>query len=146
MRLRQRIVVDTNVLISRLLVADSVPADAVRRARKNGRLLVSDATMYELAETLNRRKLDRYVTLKDRQHFLRELARIAEFVPIIQIVRECRDPRDDKFLEVALNGRADVIITGDADLLAMSPWRGVAILSPRDYLKTDAGPSSLKPA
>lgn len=135
MRTRQRIVVDTNVLISRLLVADSVPAEAVRWARRNGRLLVSDATMYELAEVLNRRKLDRYVPLKDRQRFLRELARIAEFVPIIQVVRECRDPKDDKFLEVALNGRADVIVTGDADLLALHPWRHVEILSSADYLK-----------
>jgi len=134
MRARQRIVVDTNVLISRFLVADSIPAQAIRLARSNGRLLISDATMYELAEVLNRRKLDAYVTLKDRQRFLREVTRIAEFVPIIQIVRECRDPKDDKFLEVALNGRADVIITGDRDLLALHPWRGVAILAPKDYL------------
>ena len=59
MRTGQRIVVDTNVLVSRLLVADSIPAHAVRLARRNGRMLVSDATMYELAEVLNRRKLDR---------------------------------------------------------------------------------------
>jgi len=135
MRDRQRIVVDTNVLISRLLVADSVPAEAVRLARRNGHLLVSDATMYELAEVLSRRKFDPYVPAKSRQRFLRELAGIAEFVPIIEYVRECRDPRDDKFLEVALNGRADVIITGDRDLLALRPWRGVAILSPADYMK-----------
>lgn len=135
MRARQRIIVDTNVLISRLLVADSVPAHAVRLARRKGQLLVSDATVYELAEVLNRRKLDRYVPLKDRQRFLRELSRIAEFVPIIQIVRECQDPKDDKFLEVALNGRADVIITGDGDLLKMNPWRGIAILPPKRFLK-----------
>ena len=135
MRTRQRIVVDTNILISRLLVAGSPPSDAVRQARRNGRLLVSDATMYELAEVLNRRKLDRYVTLKDRRRFLRELARIAEFVPVIQIVRECRDPKDDKFLEVALNGKADVIITGDSDLLALHPWREISILTAVGYLK-----------
>jgi uncharacterized protein len=52
-------------------------------------------------------------------------------------VRECRDPKDDRFLEVALNGRADVIITGDADLLRMHPWRKIAILSPTVYLKGD---------
>lgn len=135
MRARQRIVVDTNVLISRLLVADSVPAQAVRLARRNGRLLVSDATVYELAEVLNRRKLDRYVPLKDRQRFLRELSRIAEFVPIIQIVRECQDPKDDKFLEVALNGRADVIVTGDEDLLKLNPWREISIVAPAEYLR-----------
>jgi len=136
MRARQRIVIDTNVLVSRLLVAESIPAEAVRLARKKGRLLVSDATVYELAEVLNRKKLDRYVTLKDRHKFLREIARIAEFVPIIRVVKECRDSRDDKFLEVALNGSADVIITGDEDLQEMNPWRGIAILAPARYLST----------
>lgn len=135
MRPRQRIVVDTNVLVSRLLAADSIPGEAVRTARRNGRLLVSDATMLELAEVLSRRKLNRFVTTRDRQHFLRQLSRVAEFVPIIQLVHECRDPKDDMFLEVALNGRADVIITGDADLLGMHPWRGISISSPADYVK-----------
>lgn len=135
MRTRQRIVVDTNVLISRLLAADSVPGQAVRVARREGRLLVSEATMNELVEVLSRTKLDRYISLEDRKQFLRQLARIAEFVPIIQLVRECRDPKDDKFLEVALNGRADLILTGDADLLALHPWRNISVLSPTDYLK-----------
>jgi uncharacterized protein len=58
-----------------------------------------------------------------------------EFVPIIQTVRECRDPDDDKILELALNGRADVIITGDEDLLELHPWREIAILTPVSYLK-----------
>ena len=134
MRTRQRIVVDTNVLISRLLAADSVPSQPVRAARREGRLLVSETTMNELAEVLSREKLDRYISLEDRKQFLRQLARIVEFVPIIQVVRECRDPKDDKFLEVALNGRADLILTGDADLLAMHPWRGIEILSAADCL------------
>lgn len=135
MRPRRRIVIDTNALVSRFLMADSVPAEAVRAARRNGRLLVSDDTMYELAEVLSRRKLNRYVTAEDRRRFLRQLSRIAEFVPIIQVVHECRDPKDDKFLELALNGRAAVIITGDADLRALHSWRDIAILSPADYLK-----------
>ncbi|SRR6266536_941309 len=135
MRTRERVVIDTNVFVSRLLLPESVPAQAVRKARRNGRLLVSDTTMDELADVLARPKLDRYVSLKDRKQFLRELGRIAKLIPIVQIVRECRDPGHDKFLEVALNGRADVIITGDADLLALHPWREIAIVSPAEYLK-----------
>jgi putative PIN family toxin of toxin-antitoxin system len=131
----RRIVVDTNVLVSRLLAADSVPAQAVRAARHEGRLLVSEATMNELAGVLSRAKLDRYISLKDRKQFLRQLARVAEFVPIIQLVRECRDPRDDKFLEIALNGKADLIVTDDEDLLALHPRRSIEILSPRDYIE-----------
>ena len=67
--------------------------------------------------------------------FLVQLGAVAEFISIVQLIRECRDPKDDKFLEVALNGRADAIITGDADLLALHPWRDVNIFAPVDYVK-----------
>ena len=132
---RARVVIDTNVLVSRLILPQSLPAQAVRRAEQEALLLISEATMYELADVLARPRFDRYVSLDDRKSFLRRLGQIAESVSITQLVRECRDPKDDKFLEVALNGRADVIITGDADLLEMHPWRGIAILSPVGYLQ-----------
>lgn len=90
--------------------------------------------MYELAEVLARNKFDRYITVENRRKFLRQLRSRTESVPIIQLVRECRDPEDDKILEVALNGRADVIITGDEDLLALHPWREIAIVTPAEYL------------
>ena len=135
MRRRPRIVVDTNCLVSRLLLSDSIPARAVRKAIDSSLLLVSHATMGELADVLARPRFDRYVSVEDRQQFLRLLGRISEVVPIIYAVRECRDPDDDKFLEVALNGRADVILSGDRDLLTLDPWRGVGILSPGEYVK-----------
>ncbi len=134
MRSRQRVVVDTNALVSRLLLPSSVPGQAIRKAVDEGILLVSEATMNELADVLARPKFDRYINLRDRQQFLRLLGRLAELVPIVYPVRHCRDPKDDKFLEVALNGKADLILTGDADLRALHPWRDVTILSPADYL------------
>jgi len=129
-----RVVADTNVLVSQLILPRSVPAQAMRKAELEGRLLLSEATMYELADVLARPKFDPYVTRENRKSFIQRLGQIAQFVPIIQLVRECRDPRDDKFLEVALNGSADVIITGDEDLLKMHPRRGVAVMSPSGYL------------
>jgi putative PIN family toxin of toxin-antitoxin system len=135
MRARERIVADTNCLVSRLLLPSSVPGNAVRRAADSGLLLASEATMNELADVLARPKFDRYISLADRQQFLRLLGRVAEFVPTVYPVRECRDPKDDKFLELALNGRAHLIITGDADLLALHPWREIAIVTPARYLK-----------
>jgi putative PIN family toxin of toxin-antitoxin system len=135
MRLRERIVADTNCLVSRLLLPSSVRGDAVRKAADSGLLLVSEATMNELADVLARAKFDRYISLADRQQFLRLLGRLAEFVPSVYPVRECCDPKDDKFLEVALNGKADLILTGYADLLALHPWRDIAILPPAQYLK-----------
>lgn len=134
MTIPERVVVDANVLVSRLILPESMPGRAMRRALDSV-LLFSEATMIELADVLSRGKFDSYATRHDRERFVRELCGIGEFVPIIQLVRECRDPNDDKLLEVALNGRADVIITGDADLLAMHPWRGIAIVSPTEYLK-----------
>ena len=131
---RERIVVDTNVLISRLLLPASVPGRAVRKAVAVGQLLVSAATTEELAAVLSRAKFDPYLSVADRQEFIRLLGRIAEMVPIIRMVRACRDPGDDKFLEVAVNGQANLVVTGDRDLLELDPFMGVAILSPAAYL------------
>ena len=130
-----RLVVDTNVFVSAIMLSGSVPSQSVDKALDSGILLFSEVTMSELAEVLYRPKFNRYVSLERRGAFLGRLGTVAESVPIIQVVRECRDPKDDKFLEAALNGRADLIITGDADLLAMHPWRGIAVLSPAKYLE-----------
>lgn len=135
MRTLKRVVIDTNVFVSRLLRFDSVPGRAAEKAIHHATALVSQSTMNELAEVLEQAKFDRYVTLEQRLQFIRLIAQTAQFVSIIHSIRECRDPKDNKFLEVALNRRADVIVTGDADLLAMNPWRGVAILSPAEYLE-----------
>ncbi len=135
MRTRQRVVIYTNALVSRLLLPSSILGQAIRKAVDNNILLVSEATMNELADVLARPKFDRYINLEDRQQFLRLLGRLAELVPIVYPIRECRDPKDDKFLEVALNGKADLILTGDADLLVMHPWRTIPILSATEYLK-----------
>jgi putative PIN family toxin of toxin-antitoxin system len=90
--------------------------------------------MMELADVMARCRFDRYLSRENRERFVLELCSIVEFVPIIQTVRECQDPDNDKILEVALNGRADVIISGDEDLLALNPWRGMAILRAAQYL------------
>jgi putative PIN family toxin of toxin-antitoxin system len=134
MHTAERVVVDTNVFVSGLLREFSVPGQAAAKARHNAVLLVSQATMHELADVLALAKFDHYVTVQHRVQFIQLIARVAEFVPIIHPIRECCDPKDDKFLEVALNGRADVILTGDEDLLAMNPWREIEILSPTRYL------------
>src|SRR5437870_10058402 len=127
---RERVVVDTNVLISRLLLARSVSALAVRKAVDEGQLLASEATLDELAEVLSRRSFATYVSVKDRQQFFRLLGRVVEMVPITFRLQVCRDPKDDKFLELAVNGTADVIVTGDKDLLVLNPFRGIAIVAP----------------
>lgn len=132
----QRWVVDTNLLISRLLLPESVPAKAVQAAIECGDLLMSDATLEELANVISRPKFNKYLTLAERRKFFELLARVAVRVEILRPVKACRDPKDDKFLEVAVNGSAFAIITGDDDLLALNPFMGVSILTPRTFLET----------
>jgi uncharacterized protein len=131
----ERIVADTNCLVSRLLLPQSVPAKAVRKAVDDGQLLISEATLEELADVLSRPKFDRYVSLEDRQEFIRVLSRVAERVAIISPIKACRDPKDDKFLEVAVSGDAKLIVTGDGDLLELHPFRGIEVITPQEYLK-----------
>ena len=127
-------VIDNNTLISRLLLPNSPPAKAVRLAVEIGTLLVSDATLQELTNVLGRQKFDKYVSISDRQEFIRKLELITQKIKIIQPIKACRDPKDDKFLELAINGKAQLIITGDQDLLILNPFRGVQILTPREFL------------
>jgi len=130
----ERIVVDTNALISRLLVPNSLPGQAVRKAVDTAQLVVSEAPLTELADVLSRPKFDAYVTIEDRQEFFRRLSRVVEVVPITYVVQARRDPRDDKFLELALNGNADLIVTGDDDLLVLNPFRSIPIITPAGYI------------
>ncbi len=131
---RERIVVDTNALISRLLLPNSTPGRAVRKIVDEAQLLVSDATLTELADVLAREKFDAYISIEDRQEFFRLLSRVAEVIAVSYTVRVCRDPKDDKFLELAIGGDADLIVTGDKDLLVIGSFHGIAIITPSGYL------------
>jgi putative PIN family toxin of toxin-antitoxin system len=133
-----RLVLDTNVWISRLLAPQGAAAKAVNRALEWGTPLMSVETLQELTEVLARPKFNPYVSVRDRQHFIALLGGVVRMVSITHRVAACRDPKDDKFLHVALNGEAQIIVTGDADLLALNPFHGVEIVSPGAFLERTA--------
>ncbi len=130
-----RVVIDTNAWISRLLIANSVPAQAVDKALKQADVVVSESTMQELASVLSRDKWDRYVSNEDRQVFIRHLLHVATMVPVLAEITDCRDPKDNHFLALALDAEADCIVSSDQDLLVLHPWRGVDIITPADFLR-----------
>ncbi len=132
---RERVVTDTNVLLSGLLSSNSTPARAVERAVREDQVLASRETLRELAGKLLSPKFDRYVARERRMALLDRLAPNLVVVEIVQRIRACRDPKDDPYLEVAANGSANLIVTGDRDLLALHPFRGIDILSPSAYLE-----------
>ena len=127
-------VVDTNVLLGRLLAPRGVAARAVDLALSRSVLLVSEATLEELAEVLVRPKFDPYLSHEERQRFIALLGGVARVVAIHHHLHACRDPKDDKFLDVALAGGAHALITGDLDLLALHPFHGIPIVTPAAFL------------
>lgn len=131
-----RIVIDTGVVVSALLLPCSVPRQAFDLAHSRGRLLLSDDTAAELDEVLRRPKFNKYISESQRLEFLVALIQDAEVIAIVDEVGDCRDPKDNKFLEVAVNGAASHIVTGDSDLLVLHPYRGTAIVTPQSFLST----------
>ena len=134
MPLTPRCVFDTNTVVSALMFPGSVPRRALSRALQVGALLMSRALSEELDDVLSRHRFDRYVTVPERTAFLRKLLGVAMSVQITETVQACRDPDDDKILELAVNGDADYIVTGDDDLLVMNPFRGTEIIRPAEFL------------
>lgn len=95
---------------------------------------VSVETLNELRSVLLRPKLNAYSPREERLQFIEDFETFAIPTAVQSSISVCRDPRDDKFLSLAVSGNADLILTGDNDLLVLHPFRGIDILSPKDYL------------
>ena len=131
----ERVVLDTNVLISAVLQPKGPPRAAVEAVRTaGGVLLFSEQTFDELRTRLERPKFDKYVHREGRALFLVQLDAVSEWVAITGAKMGCRDLDDDKLLETAMMGEADCLITGDRDLLVMSPFHDIPIVTPADFL------------
>jgi len=113
---------------------NSVPAQALKKAIRTGSVVVSTQGLAELARTVLHPKFDRYVPLALRQAFLQEFDLITLVVEVSTVVNECRDPKDDHVLALAVDASAKAIISGDRDLLVMHPFRGVDVLTSSDFL------------
>ena len=123
-----RLVVDTNIFVSAALKDASWPAETIRWIATYGGLLKSAITEQELLAVLQRPRIAPKIE-PDFSDRLRRMLAAAELVTIAERVAACRDPDDDKFLELAVNGSADVIISGDADLLTLDTFRGIPIIT-----------------
>ncbi len=130
-------VLDTNVVVSAALLPASASGRALLKALAHCELVMSDATWRELQEVLHRSKFDRYFTPAGRRtEFLHALARSTRWCEVSTRITDCIDPKDNKFLELACDASAALIVSGDDDLLRLHPWRNVAILTPATFLTT----------
>jgi putative PIN family toxin of toxin-antitoxin system len=90
--------------------------------------------MAEAEDVLQRAKFDALVSRAARAEFLVRYREAVKFIPIVSRIEVCRDARDDKFLDLAFDGNAGMIVTGDDDLLVLNPFRGIRIVTPRQFL------------
>jgi putative PIN family toxin of toxin-antitoxin system len=125
---------DNNVLISAALLKNSIPDLAFDKAKHNGIILSSRSTLHELFSTLIKEKFDKYTHIETRLEFLFEFKEISKEISVCHSVIACRDPKDNMYLELALSGNANVIVTGDRDLLTLHPFRSIPIVTPKHFL------------
>ncbi|MFN5504095.1 MAG: putative toxin-antitoxin system toxin component, PIN family [Pseudanabaena sp.] len=130
----KRFVVDNNILVSALLVKNSAPFQVISKIEERDVILYSEETLLELNQVLSRKKFIKYFAIEEKQAFIFKLLEKAELVEIEESINICRDPKDDKFLELAVSGKADFIITGDQDLLVLNPFRNIEIITANDFL------------
>jgi len=132
-----RAVVDTGILISALIRPQGMIGD-VLRALRDGRFtpIYSTPMVVEIIDVLGRPKFqEKYNIQPDDMTALVNFLRLrGELVVPNREITACRDPKDNKFLEAALAGEADAIVTGDDDLLVLHPFEGKDILRPAEFL------------
>lgn len=129
-------VIDTNILISAHLLPHSAPRQAYDRVWHKGIAVFSKATFHEFATTFTREKFERYQPLENRLKMIALIEDRGHFKEATVQITECRDPKDNMFLELAVSCAASSILSSDPDLLLLHPFRGIPILSPADFLKT----------
>ncbi|WP_299287231.1 putative toxin-antitoxin system toxin component, PIN family [uncultured Mucilaginibacter sp.] len=130
-------VFDTNTLISSALIKNSTNSKAIDKAIAIGTIAVSQSTFEEFTEVLFRKKFDRYfLGDEERWSILSRLEANSKLFTPDFIITDCRDPKDNKFLELAISANASCIITGDKDLLVLHPFRGISILNAVDFVNS----------
>lgn len=121
-------------MIGAVIKRDGVPLAALRKAALTDRIALSAAVERELTDVLYRPRLARFIDPALRADVLGILLTQAVRVEPSTSISDCRDAKDNIYLELALAAGASVIVSNDLDLLDMNPWRGVAIVRPADYV------------
>jgi uncharacterized protein len=129
-----RFVLDSNVLVSAALFKRSIARQAFNKAMSDGQILMSQPALSEIQDVFSRSRFDKYVSTKSRTRFLTDLLKVVEIIEITEAIAACRDPKDDKFLELAISGQANYVLSSDKDLLVFHPFQGIAIVTPADFL------------
>lgn len=130
----RRFVLDSNVLVSAALFKNSIARQAFNKVIVEGQILMSEPVLAELQDVFSRSRFDQYLSSELRLAFLTDLRAVVEMVEITETITICRDPKDNKFLELAISGQANCILSSDKDLLVLQPFQGIKILTSAEFL------------
>lgn len=131
-----RVVIDTSVVISSLLQPEGNSRRAFVIALWDCLPIMSLQTFGELLAVVQRPKFIHKIDESDLMEILDLIATRSENIVVTSTLAVCRDSKDDIFINLAIDGKADVILTRDPDLLVLHPFRNISILSPSDFLKS----------
>ncbi len=130
-------VFDVNTFVSAFLIGSHTNNLAFRKALTVGKIVCTEGIKRELSDVFLREKFDKYASLNDRVSVLAFLeTQLVELPTPNMTIQECRDPKDNQYLELAVSAGASCIITGDKDLLTLSPFRDIPILMAGEFLET----------
>lgn len=127
---------DTNIFISAVLSFNSLPDKAVETVlNSNAFFAFSDETYNEFVEVFSRKKFNKYISVEKRNLFIEKIFKSSQNYTIHKKVDLCRDPKDNKFLDLALVSDSEFIITGDEDLLVLKKIGKTEIITPREFIE-----------
>jgi putative PIN family toxin of toxin-antitoxin system len=116
------------------MIKNSPSFKALEYCRTTGSLLFSSETFLEFELVLFRKKFDNYFSEEERIQIIDRVASESSFKSTLSTFSACRDPKDNMFLNIAVDGKASYIITGDKDLLALNPFKNIPIITVAGFL------------
>ncbi len=131
-----RVVLDTNVLVSSVITLGKPRELLGIIARREATLLLSKEILNEFMKVMKRRKFTEFVTEEQVKRFVESIERITEFVEPESDLEVVEDLKDDIIINTAIDGRADLIVSGDHHLLSLKEFRGVKIASVDGAIRT----------
>jgi uncharacterized protein len=133
--LLRNIVLDTNLVVSAVINPEGAASQALDIADTYFDIVASQETLSELIDVLRREKFDRYAPREERKLFAMDYADTAKLVHVQTAVTECQDPKDNKFLALAVDSRAVLVVSGDKKhLTSMKQFQGIPIIGVREFL------------
>jgi uncharacterized protein len=133
--LLKTIVLDTNLIVSSVINPEGAASQALDIADTYFDIATSQETLSELIDVLSREKFDRYASRGERKLFAMDYADTAKLVNVETVVTECHDPKDNKFLSLAVDSRAALVVSGDKKhLTSMKQFQGIPIVGVREFL------------